>query len=250
MNESLLIKKNAIITGCNRGIGKSILVKLSANGANCFACVRKTTDEFKDFCEKISIENNTKIKILELDLSNSESVKSCYQNILKEERNIDILINNAGVVHDSRLHMTTEKDLKNVFQINFFSQIIFTQMISKEMLKKKSGKIIFISSTAAERADEGRFVYASSKAAIYSAVRTLSKELGNFSIQVNSVSPGLTNTDLIKKMKQDLLDGEIKKISLKRVAEPEEIANVVLFLCSKLSSYISGQNIKVDGGTF
>ena len=78
----------------------------------------------------------------------------------------------------------------------------------------------------------------------------MSKELGNFSIQVNSVSPGLTKTDLTKNMNQDLLDREIKKISLKRIAEPDEIANVVLFLCSKFSSYISGQNIKVDGGTF
>ena len=140
MNESLLIKKNAIVTGCNRGIGKSILEKLSVNGANCFACVRKITDEFKDFCKKTSIENNTEIKILELDLSNSESVKNCYQNILKEKKNIDILINNASMDHNSLLHMTTEKDLKNVFQVNFFSQIIFTQMISKEMLKKNQEK--------------------------------------------------------------------------------------------------------------
>ncbi|MDC6482280.1 SDR family NAD(P)-dependent oxidoreductase [Pelagibacteraceae bacterium] len=250
MNESLLIKKNVIITGCNRGIGKSVLEKFSENGANCFACVRKITEEFKEFCKKKSIDTNTIIKIFELDLSSSESVKNCYLNILKEEKNLDVLINNAGIAHNSLLHMTTEKNLKDIFQVNFFSQMMFTQMISKEMLKKKSGKIIFVSSTAAERADEGRFVYASSKAAIYSAVRTLSKELGNFSIQVNSVSPGLTRTDILKKTSQKILDEETKRISLKRIGEPDEIANVILFLSSQLSNYISGQNIKVDGGTF
>ena len=250
MSKSLLSHKNAVITGCNRGLGKSILEKLSENGANCFACVRKNTQEFKDFCKELSKKNNTNINIVELDLLNKDSIKKCHKDIVTLSDKVDILVNNAGIVHNSRLHMTTEKDLFNVFQVNFFNQILFTQLISKEMLKKKSGKIIFISSTASDRADEGRFLYASSKAAINSITRSLSKELGNFSIQVNSISPGLTNTDMLKNTNQKIIDEEIKKISLKKIAEPEDIANVVLFLSCELSNYVSGQVIKVDGGTF
>ena len=117
------------------------------------------------------------------------------------------------------------------------------------MAKNKSGSIIFISSTSAKRNDVGRFAYSSTKAAISSTSRVLAKELGNYKIRVNTICPGLTDTDMSKEnTKEDFMKEELKKISLKRLAEPYEIANVAVFLASDLSSYISGQDIIVDGG--
>jgi 3-oxoacyl-[acyl-carrier protein] reductase len=117
------------------------------------------------------------------------------------------------------------------------------------MSKNKKGNIIFISSTSGLNGDYGRFAYSGSKAAILSLTKTLSKELSNYYIRVNAISPGLTGTDLMQSnTKQDIIKSEIEKISLKRIANTNEIADVIMFLASEKSSYINGQNIIVDGG--
>ena len=117
------------------------------------------------------------------------------------------------------------------------------------MIKNKSGSIVFVASTSGINGDFGRFAYSSSKAAVLSAVKTLSKELSNYNIRVNAVSPGLTETDLmLSNTKKEVIESEIKKISLKRIANAKEIANVIVFLASQKSSYINGQNIIIDGG--
>ena len=122
-------------------------------------------------------------------------------------------------------------------------------MLSKNMIKNKKGNIIFVSSTSGINGDYGRFAYSSTKAAILSATRTLAKELAVFNIRVNAVSPGLTKTDLmLSNTKEQVIEDEVQKISLKRVADAEEIADVILFLASNKSSYINGQNIIVNGG--
>ena len=145
--------------------------------------------------------------------------------------------------------MTSEKKLKEIFQINFFSQIYLTQIISRGMAKNKKGNIIFVSSTSGLNGDEGRFAYSSTKAAIINTTKTLSKELSNYNIRVNSISPGLTKTDLmLENTNEDIIKTEVEKIPLKRIARTDEIANVIIFLASEKSSYINGQNIVVDGG--
>ena len=145
--------------------------------------------------------------------------------------------------------MTSEKKLKEIFEVNFFSHVTLTQLISREMAKNKFGSIIFISSTSAKRNDMGRFAYSSTKAAISSTSRVLAKELGNYKIRVNTICPGLTDTDMSKSnTREDFMKEELNKISLKRLAEPNEIASVAVFLASDLSSYITGQDIIVDGG--
>ena len=132
---------------------------------------------------------------------------------------------------------------------NYFSQIYLTQMISRAMTKNKKGNIIFVSSTSGINGDYGRFAYSSSKAAVLNSVKTLSKELSNYNIRVNAVSPGLTETDLmLSNTKEDIIKSEIEKISLKRIASTNEIADIILFLASEKSSYINGQNIVADGG--
>lgn len=249
MDPESLRGKNIIITGCNKGIGKATLEKFAACGSNIFACVRSNTKEFKEFCLDIEKKKKIKIHILKIDLAKKKSINNCVEEILKITRNIDVLINNAGILFNSLFQMTSEKKLKEIFQINYFSQIYFSQMLSKNMIKNKKGNIIFVSSTSGINGDYGRFAYSSTKAAILSATRTLAKELAIFNIRVNAVSPGLTKTDLmLSNTKEQVIEDEVQKISLKRVADAEEIADVILFLASNKSSYINGQNIIVNGG--
>lgn len=245
----LLAKKVAVVTGCNKGIGKAILKEFSKNGANIFACVRKIDSEFKSLIENLEKENKNKIIPIEIDLSNEKSIKNASNNILSHKFDVDILVNNAGSILTSLFQMTSVKNYKELFEINFFSQIIFTQFILKSMIKKKRGKIVFISSNSGLDGNEGRSAYVSTKAAIIGQAKVLSRELGRYNITVNTVAPGLTNTDMMRNnTKSEAIKEEVKKISLKRIAEPNEIANVTLFLSSYLSDFITGQVIRVDGG--
>ena len=145
--------------------------------------------------------------------------------------------------------MTSIKKLREIFEIDFFSQTIFTQYIIKSMIKKKGGSILYISSSSALDGNEGRSAYSSAKAAIIAQAKVLSRELGIYNIRVNALAPGLTDTDMMKDNTPEEKINEINsKTSLKRVAKPEEIANAALLLSSDLSSYITGQTIRVDGG--
>lgn len=245
----LLKDKAAVITGCNRGIGKKILEIFSKNNAVIFACVRKIDTSFKNLISDISKKYNNKIIPIEVNFEDLESVKISAQSIIDKNIPIEILVNNAGIIENSLFQMTTIKNLKKIFDVNFFSQSLFTQTILKSIIKNKKGSIVYISSTSALDGIVGRNSYSASKAAIISQANTLSREVGRTNIRVNVVSPGLTDTDMMKKNTQKkVLEETISKLSLKRVASTEEIANVVLFLSSDLSSYITGQTIRVDGG--
>lgn len=249
MDNQSIEKKNVVITGCNKGIGKATLECFAKSGANIFACIRSNNKDFKNLVSQLKKKYKVKIYILQLDLSNRSSILKCVNEINKISRNIDVVINNAGMLFNSLFLMTSEKQLKEIFEVNYFSQIYFTQLISKGLIKKKSGNIIFVSSTSGINGDFGRFAYSSTKAAIINTAKTLSKELSSFNIRVNSISPGLTDTDLMKKnTKENIIQEEVKKISLKRIASVNEIAKTILFLASENSSYINGQNIIIDGG--
>ena len=145
--------------------------------------------------------------------------------------------------------MTSIKNLRKIFEVNYFSLTKFTQYILKSITKTKNGSIIYISSTSALDNNIGRNAYSSTKSAIISQAHTLSRELGRYNIRVNTIAPGLTDTDMMRKnTPENILKDVVSKLSLKRVANTEEIANVALFLSSDLSSYVTGQTLRVDGG--
>lgn len=245
----LLKHKTAIITGCNRGIGKSILETFSENGANIIACVREASPEFQNVVKEIEKKNKNQIFVENFDFNNEKESKDAGARINLKNKKIDILINNAGTIETSLFQMTSIEKFKKIFQINFFSQIAFTQQIIKNMIKNKSGSIVYVSSTSGIEGNEGRSAYSSSKAAIISKVKVMSKELGVFNIRVNAIAPGLTNTRMMNENTSiKKINDVTKDLSLKRFGEPNEIGNTVLFLSSDLSSYITGQTIRVDGG--
>ena len=245
----LLANKTAVVTGANRGIGQSIIDLFSKNGANIFACSREVNDKFSQFIKLTEQKYKNKIIPLELDLSNIDSIKSAFAEIKEENLEIDILINNAATIHTALFNMTSIDKLKEIFEINFFSQTLFTQYISKLMIKNNSGSIVYMSSSSAIDSNEGRSAYSASKAAIISQAKTLSRELGRHNIRVNAIAPGLTKTDMMyENTSKEIIDQFKNNISLNRYAEKIEVANVALFLSSELSSYINGQTIRVDGG--
>ena len=244
----LLKNKNAIITGCNRGIGKAILESFAANGADLFACVRKETDEFSKFIKELSEKHSVTISPIYFDSSNIEEIKSAVKQIMSAKKPIDALVNNAGITYNALFQMSTMDKLKEVFDINFISPFIFTQYISKLMVRQKSGSIINISSTAGIDGNPGKSVYGASKAAIICMTKAIAAELGEHGIRANSIAPGMTDTDMLSSMSADIISGSLQTSDIKRVGKPSEIADTAVFLASDHSAYITGQVIRVDGG--
>ena len=247
----LLKDKVAVVSGASGDIGKKILEKFSNEGSNIYALVRNIEDkEFIEFTENLKKKNNNKISIIHLDLEKEETIKSSFDLIKKDNTSIDILVNNAGTVTNSLFQMTSLKSLRNIFEINFFSQFLLTQIYLKLLNKSKKGSIVFVSSNSANENPVGRSAYSASKAALNSLTKTISKEMGVKNLRVNAVLPGLTDTKMAKNFtKDDAIDEYLNKVALKRIAKTSEIANVIAFLASDKSSYINGQLITIDGGS-
>jgi len=244
----LLKNKTAIITGCNKGIGKAIFEIFAQNGANIIACVRNESSDFNDFMIYIKHSYNVEIIPVYFDLENSEEIKLAIKSITSLKFKIDILVNNAGYANGSFFQMTSILEIERMMKINFISQIQFIQGISRFMIKYKSGSIINIGSVAGIFGDSGMLSYGSSKAALMFASKTMATELGQYNIRVNVIAPSVTNTEMFDQMEDKARNALIESSAFKRAAEPFEIANVALFLGSDLSTFVNAQTIRVDGG--
>ena len=244
-----LNNKTAIITGSNSGIGLACIELFAENGCNIIACCRSEKKEFSEHISKLSKEYNIKILPLYFNLENPDEIKRNLKIIFDYKINIDILVNNAGYIYSGLAGMTSEEELKKLFQINFYAAENLIRVISKKMIKNKRGSIINISSTAALDGNIGRSGYASSKSALIALTKTLAHELGPRNIRVNCIAPGLTDTKMMRNStNKNILPNIIDQTALKRIANPIEIANVILFLASDMSSFITAQTIRVDGG--
>lgn len=245
----MLKGKNALITGTNRGIGKAILENFAENGANVWACSRNVDENFLNHCNELSKKYSVEIKPIIFELTDDQQMKSAIKSIKDEKRNVDILVNNAGIIPENRLfNMALPSEMYRVFEVNFFSTIKLTQLVTKMMIRKKRGAIVNIVSISALDGEPGQFEYVSSKAALIGATKKLASELGYFGIRVNAVAPGVINVGVSESMTQELKNKIVSSTIMKRLGEPKEIANVVAFLASDLSSYMTGQILRVDGG--
>ncbi|MDR1115095.1 MAG: SDR family oxidoreductase [Tannerella sp.] len=244
----LLKGKTAFITGCNRGIGKEIVTLFAREGANIIACIRRENPEFSVYIRDISSKANVSVEPLYFDMSDEDSIKFAINPLIKNKTKIDILVNNAGIAMGSLLQMTSMRKLKEVFQINFFSQVLITQLISKLMIRGKSGSIINMGSIAGLENFAGYTAYGSSKAAIMFFTKTIARELSSHHIRVNTIAPGLTDTGMTGQMDEKAAIEMTERSNLNRLAKPQEIAELALFLASDKSSFITGQTIRIDGG--
>ncbi len=245
----LLKDKVSVITGSSNGIGFSILTKFAENSSKIFACYRNMNDNFEKKIVSLAENNNVEIYPIKLDLESEDSIKDAFKEIDSKTNSIDNLINNAGIIENGIFQMTSGKNIKKIIEVNFINTFLFTQRIVKKMIKNGSGNIVNISSTSAIEANYGRFSYSTSKSALATGSKILAKELGKFKIRVNSISPGLIDTKMLNEnTSSEIIDKTLKRVILKRKGTPEEVADVALFLCSNLSNYITGQDIRVDGG--
>lgn len=244
----LLLGKTAVITGCLQGIGRETMNVFAHNGANIFACCQYETEEFSNHIKDLSEANRIEIYPIYFDMMDEASIKQAAREIQKSKIPIDILVNIAGMTQDALFQMVTMEQMKKVFQVNFFSQILLSQYIVKLMLRHNSGSVINISSISALDGNPGQLVYASSKAAIISATKTMSTELAHQGIRVNAVAPGVIDTAMTAIIPKEAMDRLMSKSNIKRIGMPEEVANAILYLASDLSSFVTGQTIRVDGG--
>lgn len=241
--------KNIVVTGCLQGIGKETLRTLAQHGANVFACSYKQTDEFEEFCKELSDTNNVSIWSVYFDMMDNASIKEAAKVIQSQKVEIHGLVNIAGINKDAYFNMVTYQDMLDTFQVNFFSQIIFTQYIVKLMQRKNTaGSIAFTSSITALDGNEAQVSYGASKAALIGAMRTMALELGKTGIRVNAVAPGVIKTPMTDALEQSVIDKKVKTMDMPRLGTAEEVANVFMYLMSDLSSHVSGQTIRVDGG--
>lgn len=243
-----LTGKTALITGCNRGIGKAMAEKFASEGANLICAIRKENPVFQAETDSWASKYGVKIDFFFFDLTDEDGIKTAFKNLTKDKRTIDILVNNAGIPAGGFLLMTSLAKIKEVMQVNFFSQILITQQVAKIMMKQKHGAIVNMSSVTALDNQGGWTAYGSSKGAIISFTRTAARELAAFGIRVNAVAPGLIDTQMGGEMDEKYQADMINRADLGRKGTPEEVANLVCFLASDEASYITGQIIRIDGG--
>lgn len=240
--------KYVLITGTNRGIGLCCLQKFAEQGANVLAHARKENPEFEAMLTVLSQKSVGQIKPVYFDLENEAEIKTAIMQIKKEKTPVHILINNAGIAHGGLLSMTPMSKLKEVFEVNFFAQMLITQLISRIMIQQKNGCIINMASVSGIETEAGSLAYGASKAAFIWATQCISKELAPHNIRVNAVAPGYTKTDMGMYKSEEELEKTIQAVSMKRMAQPDEIAETILFLASDKASYITGHILCVDGG--
>lgn len=247
----MLRGKNAIVTGARSGIGLATVHLFAQQGANCWAVVHREDSEWIELMHRLEAENQVWIKPVYIDLSVSDSIKSGLKGVIKEKLSIDVLVNAAGMISPNRLFsMTSMNDIRKVMDVNFFSILETIQWVLKVMQRQRKGSIINVASVAADCEDTSQLEYATSKAALICATKKLARELGSQGIRINSVSPGLTATKMVKAIEEKAMSKINDGLVSKRLGSPEEIANVIAFLASDSSSFINGENIKVDGGGF
>lgn len=240
--------KNAIITGANRGLGKSLAKRFAENGCNIWACARKSTAEFEEYIATLAEKNGVIIKPVYFDLCDKDSIKSAYREISAEKRSIDILVNNAGIGHMGLFQMTKFETVEEIYNVNLFAPMYLSQLVLRNMSRQKSGDIINIVSTAASEVYEGNAVYGSSKAALAAFTKSLAAETGGYGVRVNAVAPGLIDTDMSAVFEGKDPEEPIRHTALGRKIYPDEVSDVVISLLSDKMKIFNGEVICVNGG--
>ena len=238
--------KVILVTGANRGIGLNIIQRLNNDGYTVIGTSR-TDDGANIISQEI---NSNGGKGLKMDVTNQESINSAIKNIQDEYGALYGLVNNAGVTNDNLLMRMTEEQWLSVIETNLTSIYRVTKSIIKDMMKAREGRIVNIGSIVGMMGNAGQSNYSASKSGLLGFTKSLARELSSRNINVNSISPGFIDTDMTKALSDEQIDNLSKNIPLGRIAESSEVSSVVSFLLSDDSSYITGENINVNGGLY
>lgn len=239
--------KVALVTGGSRGIGKEIALALAKEGNNIAISYGNNTDSAMEVVKELK-SLGVKAIAIKSDVSISEDVTNLVKTVEDQLGTIDILVNNAGITKDGLLIRMTEEDWDNVMDVNLKGTFLCTKAVSRAMMKKRYGKIINITSVVGITGNAGQGNYSASKAGVIGFTKSMAKELASRGIRVNAVAPGLIQTDMTNVLKDEVKAEMLKMIPLNVMGNPGDIANLVVFLASEKSDYITGQIIKIDGG--
>ena len=250
MKEVSSISRTVLITGSNRGIGLALLRRFAEAGYNVYAHSRSHSAEFTATAKEIAKINNVQVEHIYFDLADALATRAELKKIFSTNIPIDVLVNSAGIIHGGLFQMTPIETIRKVLDVNLFGMLEITQLVSKYMIRKKSGSIVNISSVAGIDLSPGNCAYGLSKAAVIAFSKTLSSELSKYGIRVNVVAPSLTETDMAAsehatKERASLTNGDGPFV---RMATPNEVADLVYFLASERSAFINGEVVRIDGG--
>jgi 3-oxoacyl-[acyl-carrier protein] reductase len=238
--------KTALITGGSRGIGSAVCKALSANHKVVIG-YSNSKEEAKKLEESINSNGGNAMSV-KIDVSDKNSINTAFEEIEESYGIVEVLVNNAGITRDNILPRMKDSEWDDVIQTNLTGSYLTTQRAIKNMMKNKWGRIIFISSVVGISGNQGQSNYAASKAGLIGFAKSVSKEMGARNITSNVIAPGYIETDMTSFLSEENKEDIIEQLSIKRIGKPEDISNVVSFLSSEESEYITGQVISVDGG--
>ncbi|MBA3604029.1 MAG: 3-oxoacyl-[acyl-carrier-protein] reductase [Parachlamydiaceae bacterium] len=246
--ENFLLNQTAIITGASSGIGKAIALKFASQGARVILFGTHVGRGAAAVEEITQATPGCSAEFFQVDVSNYQAVQDAMAEILKTYKTVDILVNNAGITKDQLLMRMTEEQWDSVLDVNVKSCYNTCHALVRPMMKAKKGKIINMSSVVGITGNMGQTNYAASKAAVIGFTKSLAKELGSRQIQVNCLAPGYIITAMTETLPEPVKAAVLTNIPLGHFGQTEDIANAALFLASKMSDYITGQVIAIDGG--
>lgn len=240
--------KTVLITGCNGGLGQRLLIRFASQGYNVIACSISEDDAFLKKCSKLEKEYGIAISHIVYDSTNSASLNAALDRIESLVGEINVLVNNAGLNVIKPLLYTEMDDLQKTFVINYFSTVLITKKVAEKMVRQGGGSIVSISSIGSMGHQTGGACYDASKAALNQFTVSIAQELAPFGIRVNAVAPAPMNTPMFAQMPEKAQKNLVKSVAFKRPVEPEEVVDMVAFLSSNDSKFVTGQIIRVDGG--
>ena len=243
----MLKGKVAVVTGGSRGIGFAIVEKYLENGATVVLCGSRQETADKAVKELKQINPNYNVEGIGLDLNNPEEIEKEFNRIKEQYGSLDILVNNAGISQRESIYSLKPEDFANILELNVNSIFYCSQVAAKLMKQQGGGVILNTSSMVSIYGQSSGVGYPTSKFAVNGMTKSLARELGKDNIRVNAVAPGVTNTDMVKVLPEEIIKPIIATIPLGRVGEPEDVANAFLYLASDMASYVTGVILSVDG---
>lgn len=238
--------KKALITGASRGIGRAIADRFLAEGAEIWGIGSR---EPQDLAERQDRAGG-KLHWLSVDLGDLANLEGIIENLLKEAGGFDILVNNAGITKDNLIFRMSLPDFQKVLDINLTAAFLVARCVGRDMIRRKAGSIINMASVVGLHGNGGQANYAASKAGLVALTKTLAQETASRGVRVNAIAPGFINSDMTSSLPEGAKVKFMENIPLKRIGEPEDVAEAALFLASDGASYITGQVLPVDGGMF